>query len=61
MYFGRGSLKKTRLTPKLYADGLKSIDEKLVFQTIAEQRKLIAAARLRTQSARLAPLIALCR
>jgi putative transposase len=39
---------------KLRADGLKSVDEKLVFQTIAEQRELIAAARLRTRSARLA-------
>jgi putative transposase len=39
---------------KLRADGLKSVDEKLVFQTIAEQRDLIAAARLRTRSARLA-------
>ena len=39
---------------KLHADGLKSVDEKLVFQTIAEQRELIAAARLRTRTARLA-------
>lgn len=39
---------------KLHADGLKSVDEKLVFETIAEQRQLIAAARLRTRSARLA-------
>jgi len=39
---------------KLHADGLKNVDEKLVFQTIAEQRELIAAARLRTRSARLA-------
>jgi putative transposase len=39
---------------KLHADGLKSVDEKLVFQTIAEQRELIAAASLRTRSARLA-------
>ena len=39
---------------KLSVDGLKSVDEKLIFQTIAEQRELIAAARLRTRSARLA-------
>ena len=39
---------------KLSADGLKSVDEKLIFQTIAAQRELIAAARLRTRSARLA-------
>lgn len=39
---------------KLSADGLKSVDEKLIFQTIAAQRELIAAARLRTRTARLA-------
>ena len=39
---------------KLRADGLKSVDQKLIFQTITEQRELIAAARLRTRSARLA-------
>ena len=39
---------------KLRADGLKSVDEKLIFQTIAEQRELIAAARQRTRAARLA-------
>jgi hypothetical protein len=39
---------------KLHADGLKSVDEKLIFQTIAEQRELTAAAKLRTRSARLA-------
>ena len=39
---------------KLRADGLKSVDEKLIFQTIGAQRELIAAARLRTRTARLA-------
>lgn len=39
---------------KLSVDGLKSVDEKLIFQTIAAQRELIAVARLRTRSARLA-------
>lgn len=39
---------------KLNADGLKSVDEKLIFQTIHAQRELIAAARLRTRTARLA-------
>jgi putative transposase len=39
---------------KLTADGLKSVDEKLIFETIAAQRELIAAARLRTRTARLA-------
>jgi putative transposase len=39
---------------KLRADGLKSVDEKLIFQTIAEQRELIAQARLRTRTARMA-------
>ncbi|HEY2856894.1 MAG TPA: Mu transposase C-terminal domain-containing protein [Terracidiphilus sp.] len=39
---------------KLNADGLKSVDEKLIFETIAQQRELIAAARLRTRAARLA-------
>jgi putative transposase len=39
---------------KLRQDGLKSVDEKLILQTIAEQRELIAAARLRTRTARLA-------
>ena len=29
---------------RLRADGLKSVDEKLIFQTIAEQRELLAAA-----------------
>jgi putative transposase len=44
----RNALRKLRL------DGLKSVDEKLIFQTIAEQREIIAAARLRTRAERLA-------
>jgi len=36
------------------ADGLKSVDEKLILQTVAAQRELTAAARLRTRTARLA-------
>ena len=39
---------------KLSAEGLQSVDEKLIFQTIAAQSELIAAARLRTRTARLA-------
>jgi hypothetical protein len=37
---------------KLRTDGLKSVDEKLILQTIAEQRALIAEAKLRTRAER---------
>jgi putative transposase len=37
---------------KLRTDGLKSVDEKLILQTIAEQRALIAEAKLRMRAER---------
>jgi len=37
---------------KLRTDGLQSVDEKLIFQTIAAQRALIAEAKLRTRAER---------